>query len=78
MKPVIFMCLRHWRMVPREMQARIWATYRPGQCDDKNITPAYGRAAKDAIRAVAAKEGNVIPERDPSLLLYDACAGEDL
>lgn len=77
-KPEMFMCFGHWRRVPKDMQKRIWATYRPGQCDDKNITPAYGRAAKDAIRAVAAKEGKVVPDRDPCLLLYDACAGEDL
>lgn len=77
-KPEIFMCYPHWRRVPKDMQRRIWATYRPGQCDDKHITPEYGRAAKDAIRAVAAKEGKAIPERDPCLLLYDVCAGEDL
>lgn len=77
-KPEMFMCLRHWRRVPKEMQKRIWVSYRPGQCDDKHITPEYGHAAKDAINAVAAKEGRVIPEGDPCLLLYDVCAGEDL
>lgn len=76
-KPEMFMCLGHWRRVPKEMQKRIWASYRPGQCDDKHITAAYGRAAKDAIRAVAQKEGKGVAEDDPCLLLYDACAGED-
>jgi hypothetical protein len=76
--PENFMCYPHWRRVPKHMQKRIWATYRPGQCDDKNITPAYGRAAKDAIKVIAQKEGKILAESDPCLLLYDFCAGEDL
>lgn len=77
-KPEMFMCLRHWRRVPRELQRRIWALYRPGQCDDKKISKAYGIAAKQALRAVASKEGLTIPEGAPELRLYDMCAGEEL
>jgi hypothetical protein len=77
-RPEMFMCFAHWRRVPKDMQKRIWATYRPGQCDDKHITPAYGRAAQDSIRAVASKERKIIPERDPCLLIYDIYVREDL
>jgi hypothetical protein len=74
-KPEMFMCLSHWRRVPRELQRRIWALYRPGQCDDKNISNGYALTAKAAIVAVAKLDGKTVPENDPCLTLYDACIG---
>lgn len=58
-KPEMLMCLRHWRMVPRAIQRQVWATYRPGQCDDKNPSEAWHAAADAAIAAVAAKEASL-------------------
>lgn len=29
--PRMFMCARHWRMVPKAMQDAVWAAYTPGQ-----------------------------------------------
>jgi hypothetical protein len=55
-EPEMLMCLRHWRMVPRDLQRRVWATYRHGQCDDKRPSQAWHEAADAAIAAVAAKE----------------------
>ncbi len=74
-KPEMFMCLSHWRRVPRELQKRIWALYRPGQCDDKNISAGYAKTAKQAIVDVAAKEGKTVPEDHECLRLYDYCIG---
>lgn len=54
--PRLLMCLKHWRMVPRELQHAVWATYRPGQEVDKKPSRAYLDAARAAIEAVAAKE----------------------
>lgn len=54
--PKLLMCLKHWRMVPRELQKAVWATYRPGQEVDKRPSEAYLKAARAAIDAVAAKE----------------------
>lgn len=54
--PKLLMCLRHWRMVPRELQRAVWATYRPGQEVDKRPSEDYLKAARAAIDAVAAKE----------------------
>lgn len=54
--PKMLMCLKHWRMVPRLMQSRIWATYRPGQEIDKNPSGEYLDAQSAAVRAVAARE----------------------
>lgn len=49
------MCLRHWRMVPREIQDRIWKHYKRGQTL-ATAAPEWTSAAKDAIRAVAEAE----------------------
>lgn len=55
-KPEMLMCFRHWRMVPRDLQRRVWATYRDGQCDDKQPSREWHAAADAAIAAVAEKE----------------------
>ncbi len=56
--PRMHMCARHWRMVPRQRQARLWATYRPGQERDMQPSAAYLRAAAACVRAVAEAEGH--------------------
>jgi len=57
-KPEMLMCRRHWFMVPKALQRAVWNAYRPGQC---NLKPppsdAWMKAANQAIRAVAEKEG---------------------
>lgn len=55
--PRMLMCLRHWRMVPKALQADVWATYRPGQEIDKQPSEAYRLAQRAAIDAVAQKGG---------------------
>jgi hypothetical protein len=65
------MCAYHWRRVPSALKARIWATYRPGQCDDKRISGKYANAAKEAIMAVAKTEGHAMSGNEPELMLYD-------
>jgi hypothetical protein len=54
--PCLFMCLKHWRMVPSEMQKRIWATYRPGQETDKRPSVEYLSATQEAIMFVRQRE----------------------
>lgn len=54
--PKMLMCLKHWRMVPRDLQQQVWATYRPGQEDDKNPSEAYMVAQERAVNAVRTKE----------------------
>jgi hypothetical protein len=75
-KPTLFMCAYHWRRVPSVLKARIWATYRPGQCDDKRITKKYADTAKEAIIAVAKTEGHVMSGSEPELALYDLCTAK--
>lgn len=50
------MCFRHWKRVPRVIQARVWKHYRDGQCDDKNASALWHQAADEAIAEVAEKE----------------------
>lgn len=54
--PKMFMCKRHWFMVPKPLRDAIWATYRPGQERDKAPSPAYLANAVAAISAVAERE----------------------
>jgi hypothetical protein len=51
--PKMFMCRTHWGMVPRAMQERIWATYRPGQEVTKDPSLEYLDAAMGAVNYVA-------------------------
>lgn len=55
--PHLLMCARHWAMVPRPLQRRIWPWFRRGQERDKRPSMEYIDAAKDAIAAVAEAEG---------------------
>jgi len=64
--PEMWGCRRHWFMVPKLIRDRIWATYRRGQCDDMNPSKEYCLAARDAVIAVAQREGVV-----PDTAIYD-------
>lgn len=65
-KPEMFMCKRHWYMLPKRMRDRIWATYRPGQCNDWQISPEYVDAAKEAVTYLAEQDGVA-----PDLSIYE-------
>jgi len=55
--PRLLMCLRHWRMVPRAIQRRVWAEYVPGQEIRKDPTDEYMIVQREAVEAVAKSEG---------------------
>jgi hypothetical protein len=57
--PKMLMCLRHWRMVPRDLQRAVWAAYVPGQEQRKDPTREYMVAHHLAVAAVASREGRV-------------------
>jgi hypothetical protein len=56
----MLMCLKHWRMVPRDIQNKVWATYQEGQEQGK-ATPSkeWHEAADEAIEAVYKKEQDI-------------------
>jgi protein gp37 len=57
--PKLLMCGKHWRMVPRPLQAAVWKHYRTGQEADKSPSPEYLKAALAAINAVAQREAEL-------------------
>lgn len=57
--PRLLMCLKHWNMVPRLQQARVWASYRRGQEVTKDPSPEYLEAMRAAIATVASREAAV-------------------
>lgn len=65
--PEMFMCKRHWFSLPKAMQRAIWNTYRPGQCDDWNISHEY------AVRRREPLFGSSRPKmgRDADTSVYD-------
>jgi hypothetical protein len=65
--PEMFLCKRHWFMLPKKMRDRIWHTYRDGQCDDWNISHEYAEAAKAAIQYLGMRE------KQPQSVIDKAC-----
>jgi hypothetical protein len=45
--PAMWGCKAHWFSLPRDLRARIWATYRRGQEVTKTPSPEYLAAARD-------------------------------
>lgn len=68
-RPELLMCVRHWRMVPANVQRAVWRTYRQGQCDDKRPSDAWHVAANAAVGAVATLENQPVREVEREALL---------
>lgn len=64
--PEMFMCKKHWYLLPKSLRDAVWTTYRPGQCDDWRISQEYANAAKNAVGFVATLEGRI-----PDTSIYD-------
>ena len=59
--PRLWGCRTHWFALPRPIQLAIWRSYRPGQEIDKQPSPAYIKAARDALNWIRTKQ---LPTRD--------------
>lgn len=70
--PEMFMCRKHWYKVPKSIRAKIWKTYRDGQCDDMEPSKEYCETAKLAVTIVAKKEGLV-----PDVRLYEILSNRE-
>lgn len=53
--PSLLMCWPDWRRVPRTLQSRIYALYRPGQTA-LTASPEYLDAVREAVTAVRESE----------------------
>lgn len=54
--PKMFMCIKHWRLVPKELQNQLWASYSIGQEERKDPSELYLEIAHDCIEAVERAE----------------------
>ena len=55
-KPELFMCLEHWKRVPKILRDRIKATYRQGQCVDMRPSRDWMVATMEARRIIKEME----------------------
>lgn len=55
--PAIFMCKKHWALVPPVIRRSIWFYYRAGQEQSKTPSADYLAVAREAIAVVAMEEG---------------------
>lgn len=55
--PHLFMCKKHWSMLPSELKAMIHKYYRKGQEIDKKPSSDYLFVSKLAVQAIRKAEG---------------------
>ena len=67
--PKLLMCLKHWKMLPKNFQDDIWATYVPGQEIQKNPTKEYLKAQHRAVIMVLMKETGLYLEECAKVVL---------
>lgn len=53
----LFMCRRHWRMIPNSIQVAVLTTWRALVQGEEGAYTAYKDATRDAIHSVAQTEG---------------------
>lgn len=58
--PKLFMCVRHWEMLPQRMQRAVWRTYTPGQEVRKDPSKEYLEVTREAIMWLAEYEKRVV------------------
>ena len=54
--PKMFMCRRHWFMLPYGLRAGVWAVYVPGQEVRKDPTSDYLDVAMECVRFIEVRE----------------------
>lgn len=52
----MFMCRKHWFMLPKDMQDQVWDTYTPGQENTMDVSAAYMEVTRKCIEYVWKKE----------------------
>ena len=52
----MFMCRKHWFMLPRNMRDKIWDLYVPGQEISRDPSSEYVEHARECVRYIAELE----------------------
>jgi hypothetical protein len=60
-EPKMLMCIRHWKMLPKPLQALVWHHYRIDQEIDKKPSLEYITVAFVSVSCVALAEGRDLP-----------------
>lgn len=55
----MFMCRRHWFMLPKPMRDAVWAAYVPGQEQRMDPTATYICVTRDAIHWIENRAAGV-------------------
>lgn len=63
----LLMCPRHWRMVPKAIQKRVWATYQEGQELPNGPAPTTEywlavAAARDAVAEIEHRQASLFDQ----------------
>lgn len=54
--PKMFMCNKHWFMLPKQLRDLVWKVYVPGQEIRKDPTPEYLKISNFSIDYIALME----------------------
>ena len=54
--PSMFMCKKHWFMLPYSLRSQVWDAYRPGQEITKDPSSDYLNVTQEAINYIKDKE----------------------
>lgn len=74
-RPSLFACARHWRMVPADLKAALLAAYKPGQeAGRAEVTPAYLIAQTRCRIAIATAEGRDLGRLQRALETFERLA----
>lgn len=55
----MFMCKRHWFMLPKFMRDEVWDAYTPGQEETMDVSQRYFLVTRKAIRYIELKTHNL-------------------
>jgi hypothetical protein len=73
--PKLFVCAKHWRMVPVSLQRELWRVYQPGQEAGKApVTTAYLVVQTRCRIAIAEREGRDLTDLQRQLATFERMA----
>lgn len=65
--PAVWGCKKHWAMLPKDLQRKVWAAFRPGQEETKTPSRTYVDVAREVQDWIRANHPPVV-DRSPRFL----------
>lgn len=69
--PKMFMCRKHWFMLPADMRSQVWHCYREGQEVEGNPSREYVEIAKACVVWIKNKELDLIKQVSTERILVN-------